>query len=210
MSSVPCNLEKLNEVSTRQVEHSSCSWRDAPLCDLVEDMHTATCVVCDNRPPSVGDSGVCSKRGSRQGPPLLHDFRFFWTTRRESENLDNLCTKHDNLVNIADGKTEFTLELQGLGVRKQCCGLWHQERRADCIVTNSGKSARVASRNKHVGTIGTKTHNTRGRRCSEGGPSTGWHASVEPFAFWARCFPVFQASKRFFLGVLFDEKCLPL
>ena len=60
-----------------------------------------------------------------------------------------------------DGKTEFSIEMTGVGARKQFKRLWREDRKAHCISTKTGKNARVVSRYKHVGTIRTRTQNPR-------------------------------------------------
>ena len=60
-----------------------------------------------------------------------------------------------------DGKTAFSIEMTGVGARKQFKRLWRGDRKAPCISTKTGKSARVVSRFKHVGTIRTRTQNPR-------------------------------------------------
>ena len=75
--------------------------------------------------------------------------------------VDETCDAHGLLVNMNDGKTEFSIEMTGVGVRKQFKRLWREDRKAHCISTKTGKSARVVSRYKHVGTIRTRTQNPR-------------------------------------------------
>ena len=57
-----------------------------------------------------------------------------------------------------DGKT---IEMTGVGARKQCKRPWREDRKARCISTKTRESGRVVSRNKHVGTTRTKTQNPR-------------------------------------------------
>ena len=75
--------------------------------------------------------------------------------------VDETCEAHGLLVNMNDGKTEFLIEMTGVGARKQFKRLWREDRKAHCISTKTGKSARVVSRYKHVGTIRTRTQNPR-------------------------------------------------
>ena len=75
--------------------------------------------------------------------------------------VDETCEAHGLLVNMNDGKTEFSIEVTGVGARKQFKRLWREDRKAHCISTKTGKSARVVSRHKHVGTIRTRTQSPR-------------------------------------------------
>ena len=49
--------------------------------------------------------------------------------------------------------------MTGVGARKQFKRPWREDSKAHCISTKTGKSARVVSRCKHVGTIRTRTQN---------------------------------------------------
>ena len=58
-----------------------------------------------------------------------------------------------------DGKTEFTIEMKGEGARKQFKYLWDESKKSHRISTSTGRSARIVSRYKHVGTIRNKAQN---------------------------------------------------
>ena len=77
------------------------------------------------------------------------------------QTVGETCEAHGLLVNMNDGETEVSIEMTGVGARKQFKRLWREDRKAHCISTKTGKSARVVSRYKHVGTIRTRTQNPR-------------------------------------------------
>ena len=64
--------------------------------------------------------------------------------------VDETCEAHGLPVNMNDGKAEFPIEMTGVGARKQFKRLWREDKKAHCISTKTGKSARVVSRYKHV------------------------------------------------------------
>ena len=64
--------------------------------------------------------------------------------------VDETCEAHGLLVNMNDGKTEFSIEMTGVGARKQFKRLWREDRKAHCISTKTGKTARVVARHKYV------------------------------------------------------------
>ena len=58
--------------------------------------------------------------------------------------VDETCEAHGLPVNMNDGKTEFSIEMQFKH-------LWREDTKAHCISTKTGKSARVVSRYKGSG-----------------------------------------------------------
>ena len=62
------------------------------------------------------------------------------------QTVDETCEAHGLLVNMNDGKTEFSIEMTGVGARKQFKCLWREDRKAHCISKKTGKSTRVVSR----------------------------------------------------------------
>ena len=135
--------------------------------------HPGTCLL-KQRHVSMSTPCMTLKTGS---PPRLLMSRLWMTRvfRFEADNpvslvnsatallqiVDETCEAHGLQVNMNDGKTEFSIEMTGVGARKQFKRLWREDRKAHCISTKTGKSARVVSRYKHVGTIRTRTQNPR-------------------------------------------------
>ena len=52
--------------------------------------------------------------------------------------VDETCEAHGLQVNMNDGKTEFSIEMTGVGARKQFKRLWREDRKAHCISTKTG------------------------------------------------------------------------
>ena len=67
--------------------------------------------------------------------------------------VDESCEALGLLVSMNDGKREFSIEMTGVGARNWFKRLRREDRKAHYISTKTGKSARVVSRYKHVGTI---------------------------------------------------------
>ena len=72
---------------------------------------------------------------------------------------DETCEAHGPIVKMSDHKTELTIEMKSEGARIQFKRLWDESKKSHRISTSTGRSARIVSGNKHVGTIRSKTQN---------------------------------------------------